>query len=130
VHARAQAALALALEHPGDRALVRVAERSARLLEADTVCAVSPGVAQLIRAGVAARRGRHADAMRLLERAVPVFEASGMTVFAGAARRRLGELAGGDAGAQTIARADASMRAVGIVQPAGMTRAFANGFGR
>jgi hypothetical protein len=128
VHARAQAALALALEHPEDRALVRVAERSARLLEADTVCAVSPGVAQLIRAGVAARRGRHADAMRLLERAVPVFEASGMTAFAGVARRRLGELTGGDAGAQMIARADASMRAVGIVQPARMTRAFANGF--
>jgi hypothetical protein len=51
-----------------------------------------------------------------------------MNLFAAAARRRLGQLLGGNCGQALIAQADAWMAGQGIVNPARMTAMLAPGF--
>src|SRR5262249_44598674 len=55
---------------------------------------------QLLRAAVAQRAGQPREAAEWLERAIAGSEACEMSLCAAAARRRLGDLLGGDAGAE------------------------------
>ena len=76
--------------------------------------------ANLIRAGLAALGGDSARAVILLAEAVERFEAVEMRLCAASARRRLGELTGGDRGQANVARADQWMTDQKIQNPAGM----------
>jgi hypothetical protein len=55
------------------------------------------------------------------------FAAIDVALYAAAARRRRGELLGGDEGRELIASADAAMRAQNVVNPARMTAALVPG---
>jgi tetratricopeptide (TPR) repeat protein/energy-coupling factor transporter ATP-binding protein EcfA2 len=84
--------------------------------------------AKLIRAGVARRRGDDASAVTLLERAVEEFEAADMRLYAVAARRRLGEMVGGDRGQELLQSADEWMSRQQIKDPAKLMNLLAPGF--
>jgi hypothetical protein len=126
--ARAQSALALAVERPRDRGLLRQAKRDAAWLASDRVFGGSQGLAAIIRAGLAARMSRDEEAVAELAYATEVCDAFDLAAIGGAARRRQGELIGGDSGRSIVAQADRRMQEVGIVNPERMTRAFTNGF--
>ena len=78
-------------------------------------------LAQATFAGIARLRGDHASERRLLTAAVAGFEAVDMALQLAAARRRLGELVGGDEGRALHAAADAYMTAHRIRRPERMT---------
>ena len=80
------------------------------------------------RAGVAACRGDLDSAASLLRDAIARLDAVRMGLFASSARRRLGELIGGDEGAALVASADAWMAGQQIRNPARLASAFAPGF--
>ena len=126
---RAQSALALACTTADFAALVRSAERDARKLEGDGTL-FARALARLIRAGCAATRGGAGNAIALLERAVADLDLADMAMIAAAARHRLGELVGGEAGRVLMEQSELAMRAEGIVDPARITAMFANGFSR
>jgi hypothetical protein len=84
--------------------------------------------AALLRAGVASLRGDDVSAAARLGEAIAGFDAVGIVHFAAAARRRLGELLGGDEGRALIARSDAWMAAQPVKGPARMTACLAPGF--
>ena len=119
LHLRAGSALAAtdSLE-PGP--LLRSAEHDARRLERERM-PWSLALARLIRAGVAATRGDRSKAVELLTPAVDDFESLEMRLHAAAARRRLGQLVGGDGGRAMVAQADSWMTGQGIRNPARMT---------
>jgi eukaryotic-like serine/threonine-protein kinase len=129
VFVRAQAALAVAETGGDTRSLLRRAEKDARALARDRVCRCSPGLAALVRAGVAAQRGTDLVARTYLAEAVRVFGDAHMIALGGAAKRRLAELTVGESGDSLMAEADAALLAAGVAEPEHMTRAFANGFG-
>ena len=127
--ARAQSALALACGGADPAALIRSAERDARKLEGDGTL-FARALAGLIRAGCASIRGETGSAIALLERAVADLDLADMAMIAAAARHRLGELVGGEAGRVLMEQSELAMRAEGIVDPARITAMFANGFSR
>jgi serine/threonine protein kinase/tetratricopeptide (TPR) repeat protein len=124
---RAESALAFACTAPNRGALLKLAERSARWLEGDEAPFARP-LATLIRAGCASLRGDKGKAIALLEKAVADFDASDMAMLAAAARRRLGELTGGESGRSLIQESERAMRAEGVHDPGRLTDIFANGF--
>jgi len=63
-------------------------------------------LATLIRAGLAKQQGDLAGALTLTEKALKEFEAADMRLYAVAARRRLGEMLGGDRGLQLVAQTE------------------------
>jgi eukaryotic-like serine/threonine-protein kinase len=75
-------------------------------------------LASLLRASATAAPGAYADAAARLDRL-------SMTAHADAARRREGELTGGDAGAALVAQADAALRAAGVAIPERMAAVLA-----
>lgn len=81
--------------------------------------------AALIRGGVAAGRGMKARAEELLNRALELFEANEMALFAAATRVRLGELEGGELGAARIKAGHAAMLAQAVKDPVALTRTLA-----
>jgi serine/threonine protein kinase len=93
---RARSALAAATAAPSDHLLV-CAERDSRQLQRERTIYGEP-LARSLRAGVSALRGDRAGAVELLTSAAAGFDAAGMTLFAAAARHRLGELLGGPEG--------------------------------
>ncbi|WP_437636729.1 serine/threonine-protein kinase [Sorangium sp. So ce854] len=130
-HLRASAALeAAAREGSGarrSRALLREAERDAERLSREGAPWALPMAASL-RAAVAAQRGHTAAALSLLGSAAAGFDAREMALFAACARRRRGELLGGEEGRSLVGAADAWMAGQGIRNPARMARIFAPGF--
>jgi serine/threonine protein kinase len=68
-------------------------------------------------------------AQRLLRDAIRACEECDMLLLAAAARRRLGEVMGGEGGRHLAAQADAWMREQGIRNPTRMTAVLAPGFG-
>ena len=78
-----------------------------------------------IRAGIAAARGDAATAAALFADAVTRLEAVDMDLYAAAARRRLGEILGGDEGRAHVEKADSWMRHQTIRDPARMADVFA-----
>jgi hypothetical protein len=130
VDLRARCALAAAAATPGGAgraALVAAAERATRRLERERL-PWSDALALLLRADLAAARGDGAAVVPLLERAAAALEATNMALHAHVARRRLGEMAGGDAGRALAAASDAWMRGQGIRDPTRITAILAPGF--
>jgi hypothetical protein len=128
---RARAALCAAGDAgPADeRRLLRMAERDARRIVGEKFAWSSP-LAILIRACVAARRGDLETAARLFEQAAHGFEAADLLLHASAARRRLGEILGGEQGKNLMTAADAWMSGQNIASPARMTTMLAPGWRR
>ncbi|WP_437532454.1 protein kinase [Sorangium sp. So ce726] len=131
-HLRASAALeAAARDGVGDarlgRALLRRAARDARRLSREGAPWVAP-MAMSLRAAIAAQRGQAASALSLLAAAAAAFDERGMALFAACARRRRGQLLGGDEGRSLVQAADAWMAGQGVRNPARMAAIFAPGF--
>ena len=85
----------------------------------------------MIRAALAVQTGGRDDhrAVEYLRAALETAERHDRLVLAMAARRRLGELLGGDEGDTLIAQADEWMTGEGIVNPDRMIELVAPGFG-
>ncbi len=124
---KSRVALAAATSSRTSRPLKRTALRCARSLERENV-AWATAMAQLVRAGVAGVGGERARAVPLLFKAATAFDAVNMPLYAASARRRLGELLGGDEGAAMVAEADALMTGRGVRKPALLAAMFAPGF--
>ncbi|MBI3694136.1 MAG: protein kinase [Acidobacteria bacterium] len=130
-HVRARSALALAAR-PDSRSslteaqLLQEAERAARRIERERM-PWGDALAWLVRAGVAASRGDRETAVAWLVSAEKASEASDMAHYAAAARRRRGELIGGDAGKALIDSADAWMIGQKVKDPDQMTATLAPG---
>src|SRR5262249_46211285 len=77
----------------------------------------APAFASVLRAGIAHRAGTPDVARTELEKAVHVFDATGLRMYAAAARRRLGILVGGDAGRAVKAEGDVVMASENVVDP-------------
>ena len=112
---------------PDRGALLSEAVRMARRMRRERLAWSDP-LAQLLLAGVAASEGRTREAITLLEELVPALDLQDMKLYAAAARRRLGELRGGQAGSEAIRQADDFFAGQGVRDPAAMTRLFAPGF--
>lgn len=127
---RARAAVASAAATPASRArLLAVAERDAAALLREVRRDARPA-ATLIQACAAHVRGDDRAALALLESAAAGYEAAGMPLLAACARRRRGELIGGDAGGTEMANADRVFESRGVQHPARWIRMYAPGFER
>jgi eukaryotic-like serine/threonine-protein kinase len=116
---RARSLLASASQG-GESGLLRLAASDAARLESERSRWGTP-LAQLIRAGIAATRGRGESAASFLARAEKGFEGADMGLHAAVARRRRGELLGGEEGRAMIDSADAWMAARRIRNPVAVT---------
>ena len=126
-HLRARVALGAARGSAQRSSLLDRAERDAASL-AELGRGWGTAFATMIRAGVAATRGRRDAALALCIDAARRFESVDMALYAAAARRRWGELQGGDQGRALAAAADEAMRDRGVVNPDRMTALLAPGF--
>ena len=88
----------------------------------------SDAIAMLLGAAEASLEHRRDDARAILAAAVVAFERADMTFHAAVARRRLGQLQGGEPGRSLVDEADAWMNSQGIRSPARMARLIAPGF--
>jgi hypothetical protein len=131
-HLRARAALAAvtAGEEQGARAteLIASALDEARRIQGEGL-AWSNGLARLIEAAVYARRNDRDRALSALATAIDDLAASDMKLWAAAARRRRGELLGGDEGRALVAAADEAMQAEGVEDSVRYCAMLAPGFG-
>jgi hypothetical protein len=123
---RARLALASAAGPKRERRL-RIAEGLANSI-ADEKMAWSNPLALLIHAGLAHRRGADSRAAALISRAIEGFDASDMALYAAAARRKLGEMLGGDRGGELCSEADDWMSKQQIKNPAAVANLMAPGF--
>ncbi|MBK9035612.1 MAG: AAA family ATPase [Myxococcales bacterium] len=126
-HVRGAAALAAALDASAPRALLAEATKAAGKIDRERMAWSQP-LAGLLRAGVAAVRGEVEPALALLADATAQLDANEMALYAAAARRRAGQLRGGDEGAALVAQAEAWMTAQGVKHPARMSALLAPGF--
>jgi serine/threonine protein kinase/tetratricopeptide (TPR) repeat protein len=85
-------------------------------------------LAMLILAGLAHRGGDDERAVALMTQAVAGFEASDMKLYAATARRRLGEISGGDSGLELVNQADDWMSRQQIKNPSKVANLMAPGF--
>lgn len=79
------------------------------------------GFAHVLEAACAIDAGEYEAAARELALAASKFEELSMSMLAAAARRRLGELSGGQPGRDLVAAADQVMRAQAVENPDAMT---------
>jgi len=126
-HLHGGAALAAAAGTAGNRHLWRVAARAARRLWRERM-PWAEALAQLLEAGVAGVRGDTAGAVRRLAAAATALDGVELGLFATAARRRRGELLGGDEGRALLGQADAWMRERHLADPARITAMVTPGF--
>jgi eukaryotic-like serine/threonine-protein kinase len=126
MHLRARAAIASALaeKEPGRLA---VAEKMARKIGKEKMSWATPFVS-LLMATITHQRGDAAETFNQLTEAIEGFEREHMSLYAAAARRRLGELSDGERGRQLVADADAWMSQQKIQNPTLMVRMLAPGF--
>ena len=88
----------------------------------------SEALARLVGAGIALARRDRRLAERLLRVAAEELEAIEMRLYAAAARRRLGQLRGGEQGRGMIVQEDVWMTGQGIKNPARLTAMLVPGF--
>jgi hypothetical protein len=124
---RARIALAQAAKTTKRAPLLSAAEADARRLEGERL-PWARAVAQLVRAGHAAARSDHDGALSRLAAAEEQLGAVDMALHAAAARRRRGELLGGDEGRALVEASDAWMAQQKIEAPSKMTAMLAPGF--
>ncbi|MDC3961404.1 AAA family ATPase [Polyangium jinanense] len=127
---RARTAIAMAAEAPPRRRarLAREAERIASRLEGE-IRADAPPSAALLRAAVARLRGHEDEALAHLDAAIRGFDEAEMALHAACARRRKGELSGGDSGRALVTVADTVMEQLGVRRPDRWAAIFAPGLG-
>jgi eukaryotic-like serine/threonine-protein kinase len=125
---RARAAIASARSARDRDSLVRVATEAARSLEAEGMAWVDP-IAAVVRAGIAGVERDLDGAKAALDRAICGSSAADMKLLKAAARRRYGEVVGGEEGAGIAAEATRWMREQGVVDPGRMVEALVPGFG-
>jgi serine/threonine protein kinase/tetratricopeptide (TPR) repeat protein len=126
IYLRARLALASAAGDQREQRL-RLAESLANNIAAEHMPWSNP-LAMLIHAGLAKRRGDDSRAAALVSQAIEGFEASDMRLYVATARRRLGEIIGGDGGAELIKQADDWMNKQEIKNPAAVANLMAPGF--
>ena len=124
--ARARSALSAATEGKDAASLLRHAERDARRLEREKSCWGRPAAATT-RAGIAMVIGNTPRAVSLLRDAIAGFEAVDMALHATTARRRLGQLLGGEEGRSMVQEADRWMASQQILNPDRMTGLYVPG---
>ena len=129
LHLRARGAIVRAskegLHVPDQQQFLRSAERDVRRIEREGTPWGLP-LARLIRAGIAAARTDPEEGLRQLARAEDEFAQLDMALYAAAARRRRGELLGGE-GQSLVASADARMAEEDIRNPGRMADMLAPG---
>jgi hypothetical protein len=79
-------------------------------------------------AGTAIVRGDASGARGWLLEAIPGFETADMTLYATAARYRLGQVEGGDSGRATLLEAETWLRDEGVESPARFVAMLAPGW--
>jgi predicted ATPase len=127
LHLRARAALASLGPGLNDRAPIRSAERDAKKILREPTGWSGP-LARLVIAGIARACGKSKQAVEQLETAIREFDDWEMALYSAAAKRRLGELLGGQRGQELIAAGTELMTDQGIVRPDRMTQMLAPGF--
>jgi serine/threonine protein kinase/tetratricopeptide (TPR) repeat protein len=130
-HLRGRALLASALSSNLKRSekesrLKMVEKLAQKITKEKTLWAA--GFVSLLRAGVASQRGNRSNVITLLSGAVDEFDRANMELYATAARRRLGEVIGGEQGKELVDEAEVWMRRQQIKNPPAMTRMLAPGF--
>jgi hypothetical protein len=125
-HVCARAALAAASIADPSACLGRAESHVRRLQREKTVR--SEALARLVGAGIAFVRRDRRLAERLMRGAAEQLDAIAMRLYAAAARRRLGQLLGGDQGRGMIVEADVWMTGQGIKNPARLTSMLVPGF--
>jgi serine/threonine protein kinase/tetratricopeptide (TPR) repeat protein len=128
LHLRGRVALAVAEQGHSREDALRVALQAARKIERERVAWAQPFVSML-RAGVSAVRGDEVSTAPMLAKAIAGFESAGMRLYAAAARRRLGQVLGGDEGQRLREQGDAFMTGESIRSPLHLTAVLAPGFG-
>lgn len=123
---RARLALASAAGPKREQRL-RIAEKLAHSI-ADEQMPWSNPLAMLIHAGLARRRGDDSGAVALISQAIEGFTAADMALYAATARRRLGEILGGDRGGELVSQADDWMSKQQIKNPAAVANLMVPGF--
>jgi tetratricopeptide (TPR) repeat protein len=125
---RARAALAAHEEGAGDQVL-QIVERVARMLmrERAPYCVAQ---AELLRAGLAFRRGDREGAAAALARGTKLAADSELLMNAMCSTRAHGVILGGDEGASLVREADEFFTSQGLSNPAAVARIFAPGFGQ
>lgn len=126
MYLRARLALASAAGQKRERRL-RIAESLADNIAREQMPWSNP-LAMLIYAGLARRRGDDSRAVALISQAIEGFKASDMALYAATARRRLGEILGGDRGGELVNQADDWMSKQQIKNPAAVANLMAPGF--
>ena len=110
------------------RSLRRAAAKDVAALGREESPPAAP-LAGIVQAALEHQRGDGESAARSLRAAAERFAANGMTLHEQVARRRLGELLGGDEGRALVESASAWMVAGAIAEPARITAMLAPGFG-
>jgi hypothetical protein len=123
---RARLALASAAGQKRERRL-RIAENLAHSIANEQMPWSNP-LAMLIHAGLASRRADDSRAGALISQAIEGFASSDMALYAAIARRRLGEILGGDRGGELVNQADDWMSKQQIKNPAAVANLMAPGF--
>lgn len=121
---RASAAYAWDVEGPEQRRLLSVVDKFSKKLGAESATWGGPA-AQSVLASAEALRGNDERARDLLASAIEGFARVDMPVHAAAVRRRLGELTGGDEGAQLVHESNREMREHCVVDPEKLTAIYA-----
>ena len=125
--ARRRLGMAAQAADTGERqALLRGVEEHARTILREKT-PWGDALALLLRAGAAATRGETEQSLSLLEPAETGLAAADMALHAAVARRRRGELLGGDTGRGLVAAVDAWMAGQTIRNPERMTAMLAPG---
>ncbi len=126
-HGRARVAIRAAAEGRDRDAMIKQALADSRALEKEG-SPFSDAIATLQRAAIASLHDQQDEAKRLLETAAASFDDCSMKMYAAAARRRLGELVGGDEGKQLVDRSNWFMREQRVRNPDAFTNYLAPGF--
>ncbi|MEA2165578.1 MAG: eukaryotic-like serine/threonine-protein kinase [Thermoanaerobaculia bacterium] len=120
LHLHARCGLAAAAE-TGDKQTLAAVQRDVKRILSERMPWSQP-LAESLQAGVYAIQGRVEQSRELFESAVRNFEKAEMALFAAAARRRLGEITGGETGRAMISEADEWMWSQGVKYPERLTR--------
>jgi eukaryotic-like serine/threonine-protein kinase len=116
LHLRARTALAALDSAPDPQALLRQASRDAQQLARERP-PYAKALARTIRAALAVQQGDRDTAIGLIGSAADELDRLSWGCFGSAARRRYGELLGGDAGRRIVQSVDDHLTAQGVKRP-------------